>query len=295
MRWVGLLGLAVLVLATPAFAHAFLERASPPVGSEVSTSPPELSITFTEGVEPLFSTIELRDARGVAVSTGKPHIAAGNERRLAMDLPKLPPRYLYSDLACHLGGYPQDRGQLSVYRRTMIAQSGEITMRPLLAAILIALPLAAFADQSGIKVDHAWSRAALIGHEGIIYMTISDSGAPDTLTGVTTPVAAKADLHETIDDHGVMKMRSVATLTVAPGAPVTLAPGGYHIMLMGLKRALKEGDSFPVTLDFAKAGQVTATVTVAKAGATMPGADHGNMGGMSGMGNMQMPGNAKQP
>lgn len=91
MRWVGLLGLAVLVLATPAFAHAFLERASPPVGSEVSTSPPELSITFTEGVEPLFSTIELRDARGVAVSTGKPHIAAGNERRLAMDLPKLPP------------------------------------------------------------------------------------------------------------------------------------------------------------------------------------------------------------
>ena len=88
-----------------------------------------------------------------------------------------------------------------------------------------------------------------------------------------------------------MKMRPVASLTVEPGKPVTLAPGGYHIMLTGLKQALKQGDSFPVTLSFAKAGQVTATATVEKAGATMPSMDHGNM---SGMGTMQMPG-GKQP
>ena len=91
MRWLGLIGLAMLVLASPAFAHAFLERASPPVGSEVAASPPELSITFTEGVEPLFSTIEVHDANGAAVSTGKPHVAPGNDRRLIMELPKLPP------------------------------------------------------------------------------------------------------------------------------------------------------------------------------------------------------------
>jgi methionine-rich copper-binding protein CopC len=91
MRYPSLIGLATLVLASPAFAHAFLERASPPVGSEVATSPPELSITFTEGVEPLFSTIEVRDANGAVVPLGKPHLAPDNNRRLTIDLPKLMP------------------------------------------------------------------------------------------------------------------------------------------------------------------------------------------------------------
>jgi len=91
MRRIYPLALALLSAASPAFAHAFLERASPLVGSEVAVSPPEVSITFTEGVEPLFSTIELRDANGAAVSTGKPHIAPDNSRRLAIDLPKLLP------------------------------------------------------------------------------------------------------------------------------------------------------------------------------------------------------------
>jgi copper resistance protein C len=90
MRWPGLAGVATLALASPAFAHAFLERASPPVGSEVGTSPPEVYITFTEGVEPLFSTIEVRGAGGAAIAAGKPHSAPGNDRRLVVDLPKLP-------------------------------------------------------------------------------------------------------------------------------------------------------------------------------------------------------------
>jgi copper resistance protein C len=90
MRRAGLLTLAMLVSAPPAFAHAFLERASPPVGSDIPTAPPELYITFTEGVEPLFSTIEVQGANGTAVTTGKPHLAPDNERRLVIDLPKLP-------------------------------------------------------------------------------------------------------------------------------------------------------------------------------------------------------------
>ena len=79
-------------------------------------------------------------------------------------------------------------------------------------------------------------------------------------------------------------MRPVGPLPIEPGKPVTLAPGGYHIMLSGLKRTLKQGDNFPITLSFAKAGPVTATATVAKAGATMPA------GKMSGMGTMPMQG-----
>ncbi len=91
MRRAAELTLAMLLSASPAFAHAFLERASPPVGSELAASPPELYITFTEGVEPLFSAIEVQDANGAAVTTGKPHLAPDNDRRLVVELPKLPP------------------------------------------------------------------------------------------------------------------------------------------------------------------------------------------------------------
>ena len=162
-------------------------------------------------------------------------------------------------------------------------------MRFLLAVVLVTLPLTAFADEAGIHVDHVWSRAAMAGHEGVVYLTITDTGRPDTLTGVTTPIAAEAALHQSVDDHGVAKMRPVASLPIESGKPVMLAPGGYHIMLMGLKQTLKQGDSFPVTLQFEKAGQVTATATVEKAGAEMPAMDHGNMG------DMQMQGGTKQP
>jgi hypothetical protein len=86
-----------------------------------------------------------------------------------------------------------------------------------------------------------------------------------------------------MDDKGVMKMDAVPTLDLPQGKPVTLKPGGYHIMLMGLKQQLKPGDQFPVTLTFASAPPVTATVTVGKAGASGPAA----MG--NGMGNMKMP------
>jgi methionine-rich copper-binding protein CopC len=104
MRYVALLGglpgnlIARAVLATAllapvpgAYAHAFLERASPPVGSEIAASPPEVSIIFTEGVEPLFSRIEVAGADGAAIATGKQHVAPDNNRRLIIELPKLPP------------------------------------------------------------------------------------------------------------------------------------------------------------------------------------------------------------
>jgi methionine-rich copper-binding protein CopC len=91
MRCAALIGLAMLVQASPVFAHAFLERASPPVGGEATVSPPELSITFTEGVEPLFSTITVHGMNGAAIATGKPHVTPDSNRQLIVTLPKLPP------------------------------------------------------------------------------------------------------------------------------------------------------------------------------------------------------------
>jgi hypothetical protein len=89
--------IAILVLpialgvAPPSWAHAFLERANPPVGSTIAASPPVLAITYTEGVEPLFSTIELHGPNGAAVSVGTPAVAPDNDRVLSIQLPKLPP------------------------------------------------------------------------------------------------------------------------------------------------------------------------------------------------------------
>ena len=149
--------------------------------------------------------------------------------------------------------------------------------------LLIAAPciaFGAFAQQNSVQVQHAWSRATVPGQTGVIYLVITDTGAPDRLTSVTSPVAASAALHESFSENGVSKMREVAGLAVSPGTPVTLAPGGYHIMLMGLKQPLKQGEAFPVTLTFEKVGPVTATVTVEKPGASAPAA-HDAMGSMS--------------
>jgi len=102
----------------------------------------------------------------------------------------------------------------------------------------------------------------------------------------STPVAATAEVHETTNDNGVMRMRPVPTLALEPGKSVTLTPGGYHLMLMGLKHPLKQGDSFPLTLTFAHAAPVTVQVSIAGPGASAM--DHAAMhGGMQGMPSMQ--------
>ena len=80
---------AMVSAAIPAYAHAFLEHAEPPVGSEVAASPRQLVLTFTEGVEPMFSAIVLQDNAGGAVATGKPHTQPDDNHKLAVELPQL--------------------------------------------------------------------------------------------------------------------------------------------------------------------------------------------------------------
>ncbi len=140
----------------------------------------------------------------------------------------------------------------------------------LLSAVLIAASPIALAQQNSIQVEHAWSRAAMPGHTGVVYLTIVDNGAPDRLTGIASPVAAKAELHESFTEGGVAKMRPVKALQIEQSKPLVLAPGGYHIMLMDLKQGLKQGDAFPITLSFEKAGDVTAQVIVQGPGGNMP-------------------------
>ena len=89
MRAACLFALAMFGLASPAYPHAALERAAPPVGGEIAVAPRQIVLTFTEGVEAAFSTIELRGPNGSPVSIGRPQTANGDKRQLSVELPAL--------------------------------------------------------------------------------------------------------------------------------------------------------------------------------------------------------------
>lgn len=126
-------------------------------------------------------------------------------------------------------------------------------------------------DQQGITVSNAWARASPgTVNTGAVYFTISDTGTADRLIGVSTPVAGKAELHETKTEGGIMRMRAVIELPLEPGKSLTLVPGGYHVMLMELRQPLKVGDEFPLTLSFARAAPITVRVKTEAAGAAAP-------------------------
>jgi methionine-rich copper-binding protein CopC len=83
---------SVLLLAsTQAFAHAHLDHANPAVGSTVATAPQQVTIWFTQSLEPKFSTIEVQDAKGAAVQEGAAALAPGSTTQLTVHLKPLPP------------------------------------------------------------------------------------------------------------------------------------------------------------------------------------------------------------
>lgn len=132
----------------------------------------------------------------------------------------------------------------------------------------------------GIEVAHGWARATPgSARAGAAYVTIHNLGdRKDRLTGAETPVAARAQLHRHVMEGTVMRMRHVeGGIAIAPGKEIAFKPGGYHIMLMGLKKPLKEGETFPLTLIFEHAGRKTAEIDVRGIAAMGPGngQDHG--------------------
>lgn len=119
-----------------------------------------------------------------------------------------------------------------------------------------------------VLIDSAWSRstADIEAGTGIVYMTIVNTGdQADTLLAAKTPVASAAEFHIHVQDaNGVMRMRMVdgGRIEVPAGGTVVLEPGGLHIMLINLARPLDAGETYPLTLKFALAGEVTLTIPV---------------------------------
>lgn len=142
------------------------------------------------------------------------------------------------------------------------------------------------AAQAEIAVSNPFSRAsAPQAKAGAAFMTVTIDAGSDKLIGASSPVADKVELHTHLMQDGVARMRPVeGGIDVTAGTPTELKPGGQHIMLIGLKAPLKQGDSFPVTLKFEKAGDVLVTVPVQGPGAMGPmqGHDHGGHGDHAG-------------
>jgi copper(I)-binding protein len=138
----------------------------------------------------------------------------------------------------------------------------------LLALLSLAAPLVARAEnvKDGIMVMEPWAPPSLAGaHNGAAYFMVMNHGdAADRLIALSTPVAAKAELHREDVTNGVMRMRPTGPLTLEPGEMLELKPGTLHVMLLDLKQPLKPGEHFPLTLTFEKAGAMTLEATVTK-------------------------------
>lgn len=151
----------------------------------------------------------------------------------------------------------------------------------LAAAVLLPL-LSSFAaaEEANVTVSQAWARSTPGGaRNGAAFLQVTAKGSPDKLVGAKSDVAEQVELHNHIHEDGVMRMRRVDAIDVPAGQSVTLEPGGYHLMLMNLKRPLKVGESLDLTLIFEKAGEVAVTANIEPLGAKGPGsakAGHGN-------------------
>jgi periplasmic copper chaperone A len=140
-----------------------------------------------------------------------------------------------------------------------------------------------------VSVTDAWARASAgAATTGAAYVMLVGGAEADSLVAVSTPIAATAEVHETTSDNGVSRMRPVPAVAIPPGRTVTFAPGGFHIMLTGLRQTLTAGQSFPLTLTFAHAAPVTVTVQVRPLGHGAPTGGHDTMMHMGGHDSMKM-------
>jgi copper(I)-binding protein len=154
-----------------------------------------------------------------------------------------------------------------------------IAMTPVrLAALLfaIALPITAHAQ---VTVSDAWVRGTVGGQRATGAFMKLVAGDDVALVGARSPVAATVEIHEMKMDGGTMRMRAVDRLPLEKGRAVELAPGGYHVMLMGLTKPVNPGDAVPITLTFEDRSGKRSTVEVSATVKPLT-SGHGNHGGM---------------
>ena len=143
----------------------------------------------------------------------------------------------------------------------------------LLLAVLFSVlsPLSAGAGYGAITVIRPWARAAAVaGRPMAVYLRLQNSGPDDRLTGIETPAAARAALHESERQGGITRMRMVKFLDLPGGGGAELAPGGAHIMLFSPRPGLSAGTTLSLTLFFRHHPPLAVVVPVYKPGSKGP-------------------------
>lgn len=153
-------------------------------------------------------------------------------------------------------------------------------MKRLIAVItgaLLCAPALAHEPVAGdLVVADAWVRGTVPGQRmtGLFMRIESKSGASLVSAEVPPTVAAVAEIHQSIREKDMARMQAVPHITIAPGRPVALEPGSYHVMLMDLKQPMREGEQVRVRLHFELGGHrhdVEVMAPVRKVGATSGG------------------------
>ncbi|WP_052480935.1 copper chaperone PCu(A)C [Gilvimarinus agarilyticus] len=146
-------------------------------------------------------------------------------------------------------------------------------VRSLFASCLLLAVAAQTSAAPALKVSDATLQLPIPGtHNSAVYLRLVNTGSePATLVGVTTTIAEKAQLHSHTNIDGMMRMRPVDSLTIAPGETVVFESGGYHIMLLGVQPSLASGDTVELTLKF---DDGSTTSAMARAVSRYDRADH---------------------
>jgi len=140
-------------------------------------------------------------------------------------------------------------------------------MRALVVIALLAT--VACSSRAAVEIENAWARATPPGSTvASVYAQVQARSA-DEILSVSTPAAARVEMHATAEDGGMMRMRPVATVALPAGELVKFEAGGLHLMLIGLRAPLVAGSSVPITFNFRSAAPITIAADV-----VAPGDDH---------------------
>ena len=145
------------------------------------------------------------------------------------------------------------------------------SLKCLLLALCMQVSLPVAASDHAVMVHNATARATFaMATTGAVYLSVMNHGDDRvTLSGVSVSpdIANEAQLHTTVMDGDMMKMRQVTDgIDIPPGDMVEFKPGGYHVMLMGLVNPLNKGNTFGLTLHFANGATTTVEVIVGAEG-----------------------------
>jgi periplasmic copper chaperone A len=118
----------------------------------------------------------------------------------------------------------------------------------LAAALLVSFASYAASNTGDIEISGGWTRATAPGQDQAGADLSITSKQPATLVGASSPACKAVQLHTMTSENGMMRMREVQAIELPAGKRVNLRESGYHLMLIGLKAPLKEGDTVPFTL-----------------------------------------------